>query len=57
MNPKMWTATATQRNLATIVADGAMTIGPVAGEMAESGETGTGRMAEPLEIVAAVDAF
>ena len=29
-------------------------VGPNAGEMAESGEAGVGRMAEPLEIVAAV---
>ena len=28
-------------------------VGPNAGEMAEAGETGVGRMAEPLEIVAA----
>src|SRR6185369_12118593 len=32
-------------------------VGPNAGEMAESGETGTGRMAEPLEIVAAAEAL
>ena len=36
-------------------ADGFRVIGPNAGEMAESGEAGTGRMAEPVEIVAAVD--
>ncbi len=57
MNPKMWSAAPTQRNLATLLADGAKTIGPMAGEMAESGEAGTGRMAEPLEIVAAIEAF
>ncbi|AQZ50137.1 bifunctional phosphopantothenoylcysteine decarboxylase/phosphopantothenate--cysteine ligase CoaBC [Martelella mediterranea] len=57
MNPKMWTAAPTSRNLATLVGDGVMTIGPMAGEMAERGEAGTGRMAEPLEIVAAVEAF
>ncbi|PRX08383.1 UNVERIFIED_ORG: phosphopantothenate-cysteine ligase /phosphopantothenoylcysteine decarboxylase [Martelella mediterranea] len=56
MNPKMWTAAPTRRNLATLVADGVMTIGPMAGEMAESGEAGTGRMAEPMEIVAAIEA-
>ena len=30
-------------------------VGPNRGEMAESGEAGEGRMAEPLEIVAAIE--
>ena len=55
MNPAMWTNKATQRNLKTLLADGMLTIGPNAGEMAESGEAGVGRMAEPLEIVAAIE--
>ena len=55
MNPRMWENKATQRNLARLVADGIAVIGPNAGEMAESGEAGLGRMAEPLEIVAAID--
>jgi phosphopantothenoylcysteine decarboxylase/phosphopantothenate--cysteine ligase len=54
MNPRMWANKATQRNLKTLLADGVVTVGPNAGEMAESHEAGTGRMAEPLEIVAAV---
>ncbi len=33
--------------------DGVAVVGPNAGEMAEAGEAGRGRMAEPLEIVAA----
>ncbi len=53
MNPKMWTAPATGRNVETLKADGIHFIGPMAGEMAESNEAGMGRMAEPLEIVAA----
>lgn len=53
MNPKMWDHAATQRNLATLRADGALFVGPEAGEMAESGEAGTGRMAEPLRIIEA----
>lgn len=57
MNPKMWSHPATQRNLATLKGDGLHFIGPMAGEMAESGEKGLGRMAEPLEIVAAVEAL
>jgi len=54
MNPHMWAHKATQRNLAQLVADGAALVGPNEGEMAEVGEQGTGRMAEPLEIAAAV---
>ena len=55
MNPKMWAHPATQRNADTLRADGVRFVGPNAGEMAESGEAGTGRMAEPLEILAAVE--
>ncbi len=51
MNPRMWSHVATQRNLAQLVADGITIVGPDAGEMAEQGEAGTGRMAEPLDIV------
>lgn len=57
MNPHMWQHPATRRNLAQLVADGATVVGPNAGEMAESGEAGVGRMAEPLEIAAAVQAL
>jgi phosphopantothenoylcysteine decarboxylase/phosphopantothenate--cysteine ligase len=57
MNPHMWASPATQRNLATLIADGIATIGPNAGEMAERGEVGVGRMAEPLEIAAATEAL
>ncbi len=55
MNPKMWSHPATKRNVATLTADGISFIGPMAGEMAESGENGLGRMAEPLDIVAAAE--
>ena len=57
MNPAMWSNKATQRNLKTLIADGVLTVGPNAGEMAESGEAGSGRMAEPLEIVAAIEKY
>src|SRR5437016_5433355 len=57
MNSRMWANKATQRNLARLKADGVATVGPNAGEMAEGGEAGVGRMAEPLEIVAAVTAL
>jgi phosphopantothenoylcysteine decarboxylase/phosphopantothenate--cysteine ligase len=55
MNPRMWSNNATQRNLARLVGDGVALIGPNEGEMAESGERGLGRMAEPLEIAAAAE--
>jgi len=57
MNPRMWQHAATRRNLATLKADGAAVIGPNDGEMAEGGERGTGRMAEPLEIVAGIESL
>jgi phosphopantothenoylcysteine decarboxylase/phosphopantothenate--cysteine ligase len=57
MNPRMWENRATKRNLAQLIADGVATVGPNAGEMAERNEAGTGRMAEPLEIVAAAEAL
>jgi phosphopantothenoylcysteine decarboxylase / phosphopantothenate---cysteine ligase len=57
MNPRMWAAKATARNLAQLTADGVRVIGPNAGEMAERGEAGLGRMAEPLEIAAAADSI
>lgn len=54
MNPHMWRHPATQRNAAALAADGVMTIGPMPGEMAEAGESGVGRMAEPVDILDAV---
>jgi phosphopantothenoylcysteine decarboxylase/phosphopantothenate--cysteine ligase len=53
MNVRMWNHPATQRNLATLKGDGVIFVGPGDGEMA-CGEFGPGRMAEPLEIVAAI---
>jgi phosphopantothenoylcysteine decarboxylase/phosphopantothenate--cysteine ligase len=55
MNPAMWMHRATRRNVARLIDDGVAVVGPNTGEMAERGEAGTGRMAEPLEIVAAVE--
>lgn len=54
MNLMMWTHPATQANLQTLEARGVMRVGPGAGELA-CGEIGSGRMAEPLEIVAAIE--
>ena len=56
MNPRMWAHPATRRNHAQLLSDGVRFVGPGRGEMAESGEAGEGRMAEPLEIVAAIEA-
>ena len=55
MNVRMWEHPATQRNSATLTGDGVLTVGPNEGDMA-CGEFGPGRMSEPLEIVAAIDA-
>ncbi len=56
MNVRMWLHRATQRNLATLKGDGVHVVGPNEGAMAEA-EYGPGRLAEPLEIVAAVEAL
>jgi phosphopantothenoylcysteine decarboxylase/phosphopantothenate--cysteine ligase len=55
MNPRMWDHPATRRNRAILAGDGIHFVGPDKGEMAESGEAGEGRMAEPLAIVAAIE--
>jgi len=57
MNPKMWSAPATQRNVDMLRADGIRFVGPMRGEMAEFGEAGLGRMAEPVEIAEAAAAL
>jgi len=56
MNVRMWHHGATQRNLATLKADGVHLVGPNEGDMA-CGEFGFGRMAEPTEIVGAIEAL
>ncbi len=53
MNPHMWSHPATRRNVTRLRADGIAMVGPNAGEMAERGEAGLGRMAEPSEIAEA----
>jgi phosphopantothenoylcysteine decarboxylase/phosphopantothenate--cysteine ligase len=55
MNVRMWDHPATQRNLTQLQADGVRFVGPNEGDMA-CGEYGPGRMSEPLEIVAAIEA-
>ena len=56
MNSVMWANPATARNVAQLAADGVAFVGPEAGEMAEAGEAGVGRMAEPLDILTAIEA-
>ena len=56
MNLQMWQNPATQRNVETLKADGVHVIGPGSGDQA-CGEIGDGRMLEPAEIVAALDAW
>jgi phosphopantothenoylcysteine decarboxylase/phosphopantothenate--cysteine ligase len=57
MNQRMWAHPATQRNAARLLADGVRFIGPAEGRMAERGEAGVGRLSEPMDIVAGVEAF
>jgi len=54
MNVFMWEHAATKRNIETLKADGIAVVGPNAGALAD-GEFGPGRLAEPHEIVAAIE--
>ncbi len=54
MNVRMWESPSGKRNFETLRRDGVLFIGPNDGEMA-CGEFGPGRMAEPAEILAAIE--
>jgi len=54
MNLMMWEHPATQANVETLAKRGVWRVGPGSGELA-CGEVGSGRMAEPLEIIAAIE--
>jgi len=54
MNVNMWSHPATQANVATLAERGVLRVGPEAGELA-CGWEGLGRMAEPVDIVAAAE--
>ena len=54
MHTEMWENPATRRNIATLEDDGHTMVGPSSGALA-GGDTGPGRMAEPEEIVAALE--
>ena len=56
MNVMMWQHAATQENLSVLARRGIRTVGPNPGDLA-CGEVGSGRMSEPLEIVAAIAGF
>lgn len=55
MNVEMWSNAATQRNVAQVKQDGIQVFGPAAGEQA-CGEVGMGRMLEPEQILAELEA-
>jgi len=55
MNAMMWEHPATQANIAILRARGVAQVGPEAGDLA-CGEVGGGRMAEPMQILAAIEA-
>ena len=56
MNVMMWQHPATQANMLTLESRGVMRVGPGAGNLA-CGEVGSGRLAEVMDIVAAVELF
>jgi phosphopantothenoylcysteine decarboxylase / phosphopantothenate---cysteine ligase len=56
MNREMWDQPATQRNLATLSADGVTVLGPASGDQA-CGEVGMGRLLEAEELLDSVLAF
>ncbi len=56
MNVRMWEHAATQANLRTLIQRGARVVGPNEGDMA-CGEYGFGRMAEPDQILGAIERF
>ncbi|HEX6491789.1 MAG TPA: bifunctional phosphopantothenoylcysteine decarboxylase/phosphopantothenate--cysteine ligase CoaBC, partial [Gaiellaceae bacterium] len=56
MNPRMWASRATRANVETLRGRGVVFVGPDEGELAEGG-FGVGRMSEPEEIFARVEAL
>src|SRR5436309_9227188 len=56
MNVEMWQNAATQRNVARLREDGIVIAGPAAGDQA-CGEVGLGRMLEPRDIAAEIEAL
>ncbi len=56
MNDKMYEHAATQANLDTLAARGARIVPPGVGELASKGEFGVGRLADPPQILQAIEA-
>jgi phosphopantothenoylcysteine decarboxylase / phosphopantothenate---cysteine ligase len=56
MNNRMWEHPATRANLDTLRGRGAQVVGPGTGSLASKDESGVGRLAEPAEILAAIEA-
>jgi len=55
MNDRMWAHPATVENVQTLEGRGVVVVPPATGELASRGEWGTGRLAEPPEILAAIE--
>jgi phosphopantothenoylcysteine decarboxylase / phosphopantothenate---cysteine ligase len=56
MNDRMWAHPATRENMRTLRARGAWVVGPGTGDLASRGERGAGRLAEPEDVLAAIQA-
>lgn len=56
MNSRMWDHPATRANIATLISRGTLFVGPGAGNLA-CGEVGDGRLADVMDIVAAVESY
>jgi phosphopantothenoylcysteine decarboxylase/phosphopantothenate--cysteine ligase len=56
MNRQMWENPATQRNIAQLHQDGIVVLGPDSGDQA-CGETGMGRMLEPVDLARSIAAW
>jgi phosphopantothenoylcysteine decarboxylase / phosphopantothenate---cysteine ligase len=55
MNDKMWRHPATQANVATLADRGATIVPPATGPLASKGEWGEGRLADPADVLAAIE--
>src|ERR687883_1010148 len=55
MNDRMWSHPATRANVETLAARGAVIVPPGTGALASRGEWGEGRLAEPADVLAAIE--
>ena len=55
MNDRMWSHPATQANLELLRSRGAVLVAPATGRLASKGEWGTGRLADPADVLAAIE--